>query len=69
MEPKLHAGRFMKVLLEGVDDGPVSLAHIKRDEVSRSIMPRATSRGNGRMCGIPGWGEVSRMGPSSGCFP
>ena len=69
MEPILHMGRFREVLLEGVDDGPVFLADIKRDEVSRPVVPRATSRGNGRMCGIPGWVEVSRTGPPSGCFP
>ncbi len=59
MELKLHAGRFRKVLLKGVDDGPLSLAHIKRDEVSLTVVQRATARGNGRMCGLPGWGEVS----------
>ncbi len=69
MEPKLHAGRFGKVLPEGVDVGPLSLAHMKRDEVSRTVVPRATARGNGRMFGIPGWGEVSRTGPPSGSFP
>ena len=56
----LHGGRFRKVLLDGVDDEPVSLAHIKRDELSRTVVPRATTHGNGRMCGIPEWGEVSR---------
>ena len=69
MEPKLHAGGFRKVLLEGVDDGPVVLAHIKRDEVSRTVVPRATTRGNGRMCGVPRSWEVSSVGPPNGCFP
>ena len=69
MKPMLHAAGFRKVLLERVDDGPVSLAHIKRDEVSRTVVPRATSRGNCRMRGILGWREVSRSCPPSGCFP
>jgi len=69
MEPILHVGRFREVLLEEVDDGTVFLAHVKRDEVSRPVVPRATARDNGRMCGIPGLGEVSRASPSSGCFP
>ena len=68
-EPILHAGGFRKVLLEGVDDGPVFLAHVTRDEVSRPIVSRATSLGNGRTCRIHGLGEVPRAGPSSGCFP
>ncbi len=69
MESKLHVGRLRKVLLEGVDDGPKSLAHIKRDEVSRTVVSPTRARGNGRMCGIPGRGEVSRAGPHGGCFP
>ena len=68
MEPRLHAGRFRKVFLERVDDGPIFMAHIKRDEVPRTVVPRATTRGNGRMCEIPGWGEVSSAVPPSGCF-
>jgi hypothetical protein len=32
MKPKLHAGRFRKALLKGVDDEPLTLAHIERDE-------------------------------------
>ena len=64
----MHAGRFRKVLLEGVDDRPVSLAHIKGDEVSRTLVPWATACGNGRMCVIPGWWEVSSAGPLSGCL-
>jgi hypothetical protein len=58
MDPKLHAGMFKKILLTGVKDGPVALAHIKRDKVSLTIVPRAATRGDGRMCGFPGWGEV-----------
>jgi hypothetical protein len=68
MEPKLHAGRFRMVLLKGVDDVPLSLAHIKRDEVSLTVVPRAKARGNGRMCGFPGWGKVSSAVSPSGCF-
>ena len=62
MELILHEGRFRKVLLEGVDDGPISLAYIKRYEASRTVMPRATSRGNGRMCGNPEWGGSVERG-------
>jgi hypothetical protein len=69
MEPKLHAGRFKKILLRGVEDGLVALAHIKRDKVSLTVVTRAATRGDGRMCGFPGWGEVSGAGPPSGCFP
>jgi hypothetical protein len=69
MEPKLYAGRFRKVLLKGVKDGPVALAHIKRDKVSLAVVPRAATRGDGGMCGFPGWGEVSSAGPPSECFP
>ena len=69
MEPILHVGRFRKIPLEGVDDGPVFLARVKRYEVSHPVVPRVTTRGNGRMCEIPGWGEVLRASPSSGCFP
>ena len=69
MEPKLHAGRFKKVLLKGIDDGPVSMAHIKRDEVSLAVVPRATTSENGRMCWFPGWGKVSSAVPPSGYFP
>ena len=68
MELILHAGRFRMVLLKGVDDGLISLAHIKRDEVSCTVVPRATSRGNGCMCGFPGWGEVASAVLPSGCF-
>ncbi len=53
MEPKLHAGRFKKVLRKGVEDGPVVLAH-KRDKVSLTVVPRAETRGDGLMCGFPG---------------
>ncbi len=69
MELKIHAGRLRKVLLKGVDNGTVSLAHIKRDEVSLTVVPRAAPRGNGGMCGFPGWGEVSSAVPPNGCFP
>jgi hypothetical protein len=54
MEPKLHAGRFKKVLLKGGEDGPVVLAHIERDEVSLTVVPRAATRWDGLMCGFPG---------------
>ncbi len=66
MEPKLHAGRFKKVLLKGVEDGPVVLAHIERDEVSLTVVPRAATRKDGLVCGFPGWWEVSSAGPPSG---
>ncbi len=69
MEPKLHAGRYEKVLLTGVEDGPVALAHIKRDKVSLAVVPRAAIRGDRRMYEFPGWGEVSGAGSPSGCFP
>ncbi len=69
MEPKLHAGRFKKVLLKGVEDGPIVLAHIECDKVSLTVVPRAAIRGDGRMCGFPGWGEVLSAGPPSGYFP
>ncbi len=69
MEPKLHEGRFKKVLLKRVEDGPVVLVHIERDKVSLTVVPRAATRGNGLMCGFPGWWEVSSAGPLSGCFP
>ncbi len=39
MEPKLHAGRFKKVLLKGVEDGLVVLAHVERDKVSLTVVP------------------------------
>jgi hypothetical protein len=65
----LHAGRFKKVLHEGVEDGLIFMAHIKRDEVSLTVVPRVTTRGNGRMCGFPGWGKVASAVPPSGCFP
>ncbi len=68
MEPKLHAGRFEKVLLKGVEDGPVVLAHIERDEVSLTVVPRAATRGDGLMCGFPGGGKcrarVHQLGAS-----
>ena len=69
MELKLHAGRFKKVFLKGVDDGPLSLAHIKRNEVSPTVVPRATLRGNRRMCRVPRWGKVASAVTPSGCFP
>ncbi len=69
MKPKLHAGRFKKVLLKVDEDGPVVLAHIECDKVSFTVVPRAATREDGRMCGFPGWGEVSSTGPPSGCFP
>ena len=40
-------GEFRKILLEAVYDGPVLLAHIKRDEVPRHVVPRSPTRGNG----------------------
>ena len=69
VEPKLHAGGFRKVLLEGVDDGPVVLAHIKRDEVSYPVVTWATTEWDVCMCGNPGWGEVASASPPGGCFP
>ena len=69
MELISHAERFRKVLHKGFDDGLVFVTHIKRDEVSLAVVPRATARGNGRMCGFPGWGKVASAVSPSGCFP
>ncbi len=54
---------------QGVEDGPILRAQIKRDEVPSPVMPRATTDGSGCMCGDPRWGEVVRAGPPGGGFP
>ena len=69
MELKLHARGFREVLRKGVNDGPVFRAKVERDEVSLAVVPRSTTRGNGRMCGVPKSWEVSGAGPPSECFP
>ena len=57
MELKLHAERYKKVLLKGIDVGLVSLAHIKRDKVPLTVVPRVTTCGDRRMWGFPGGGK------------
>ena len=68
MDLKLHARGFREVLRKGVNDGPIFRAQVERDEVSLAVVPRSTTRGNGRMCGVPRSWEVSSAGPPSGCF-
>ncbi len=62
-------GGVREVRRKGVNDGPVFRARVERDEVSLVVVPRSTTRGNGRMCGVPRRWEVSSAGPPSGCFP
>ncbi len=69
VELPLHASGFKKGILQGVYNRQVVRAQIKCDEVSRPVVPRATASGNSLMCGIPGWGEVVRVGPLGGGFP
>jgi hypothetical protein len=69
VELTLYASGLKEGILKGVDEGPIFLAHIKRDEVSSPVVPRATAYGDGCGCGNPGWGEVVRSGPSGGDFP
>jgi hypothetical protein len=37
--------------------------------VSLAVVPRATTRGNGHMCGFPGWEKVASAIPRGECFP
>ena len=69
MELTLHASGLKEGILKGVEDGHILLTHVKRDEVSSPIVPRATSSGDGCGCGSPKWGEVVRAGPPGGGFP
>ena len=65
----MQASGLNKGIYEGVEDGPIFLAHVKRDEVTSPVVPRATTKGNGCRCGIPGWVEVLRAFPFGGGFP
>ena len=67
----MYASRLKEGILKGVEEGPIVLAHIKRDEGSASspIVPRATTNGDGCGCGSLGWREVARAVPSGGGFP
>jgi len=51
------------------EDGPIFLARVKCDEVTSPVVPRAITNRDDCGCGIPGWGEVMRVGPSGGVFP
>jgi len=68
MELKLYARGFKEVALDGIEDGPILRAHIKRDEAPSPDVPWATSNGDGCMCGDPGWGKVVRADPPGGGF-
>jgi hypothetical protein len=68
VELTLQASGLKKGILEGVEDGPIFLAHVKCDEVTSPVVPRTTTNRDGCGCGIPEWGEVLRAGPSCGSF-
>ena len=69
MELTLYASELKEGILKGVEEGPIFLAHIKRNEVSSSVVPRATPNGDGCGCDSPGWGEVVRAGSYGRGFP
>ena len=54
MELTLQASGLKYGILEGVEDGAIFLAHVKRDEVISPVVPRATTSRDGCRCGIPG---------------
>jgi len=65
----MYASGLKEGILKGVEEEPIFLAHIKRDELSSPVVPRATPNGDDCGCGSPGWEGVVRAVPSGGSFP